>query len=126
MDVKYPQNIEFYNQNKAQPFHLSATQDSKYFSFTCYSFLYFTLKQDGCYRIRIKKFINAYSGKVIKIYQGCGILSRDSLGLDEPYSMKKVVLSLKVINIYHIISFKPLICPPEGKSLEIDSVSQNN
>ena len=40
------------------------------------------------YSTKIKKFMNAYSGKIIKIYQRCGILSRDSLGLGEPYSTK--------------------------------------
>ena len=45
-----------------------------------------------------KKFINAYSGKIIKSYQRYGLLSRDSSSLGEPYSMKKMVLSLKDIN----------------------------
>ena len=54
----------------------------------------------------IKKFINAHSGKIIKIYQRYGLLSRDSLGLGEPYSTKKNILSLKDINIYNIISFR--------------------
>ena len=57
-------------------------------------------------RIRIKKIINAYSGKIIKIYQRCGLLSRDSLGLDEPYFYEKMVMSLKDIDKYNIISFK--------------------
>ena len=58
------------------------------------------------YRIRIKKFIYAYSGKIIKIYQRFGILPHDSLGFGEPYLTKKLTLSLKVINIYNIFSFK--------------------
>ena len=57
-------------------------------------------------------FIN--SGEIIKIYQ------RDSLGLGEPYST-----SLKDINIYNIISFKTRDAP-EGKSLRIDTISQNS
>ena len=86
------------------------------------------IQQVRRYRIMIKKFINAYSGKIIKIYQRCGLLSRDSLSLGEPYPTKKMVLPLKVINIYNIIIFKaqaPLMGPPEGKSLEIYSVSLN-
>ena len=46
-------------------------------------------KQVRFYRIRIKKCITAYSSKLIKIYQRCGLLSRDSLGLSEHYSMRK-------------------------------------
>ena len=57
------------------------------------------------YRIRMEKCINAYNRRIIKIYKRCGILSRDSLILDKPYSMKKWSGSLKVINIYKIISF---------------------
>ena len=53
-----------------------------------------------------------YSGKIIKIYQVYGLLSRDSLGLGEPFSTKK--WSLKDINIYNIISFK--MGPPEGNT----------
>ena len=46
--------------------------------------------------IRIKKFITANSGKINKIYQRCGLLSRDKLlCLGEPYLTKKKVLSLK-------------------------------
>ena len=63
-------------------------------------------KQVRRYRIRIKKFIHAYSGKIIKIYQRYWLLSRDSLGLGEPYSTKKIVLSLKDIDICNIISFQ--------------------
>ena len=43
-------------------------------------------------------------------------------------SNPKMVLTLRVINMYHIISFKAQGAPngsPEGKSLEIDLVSQN-
>ena len=46
--------------------------------------------------------------------------------------MKKIVLSLKDINIYNIISFKllrlgtPPIGSPDGKSLKIDTISQNS
>ena len=47
------------------------------------------LKQVRRYCIRIKKFINTYSGKIIQIYQRYGLLSRDSLGLGVPYSTKK-------------------------------------
>ena len=83
------------------------------------------IKQVRHYRIRIKEFINTYSGKIIKIYQRYRLLSQDSLGLDEPYSTKKV-LSSKDINIYNVISFKVTPNGPlEGKYLEIDSVSQN-
>ena len=48
----------------------------------------------------IKKFINAYRNKIIKIYRRYGLLFRDclGLGLGEPYSTIKMVLSLK--NIY--------------------------
>ena len=67
-----------------------------------------TIKQVKRYRIRIKKFINAYSNKIIKIYQRYGFLSRDSFGLVEPYSTKKMNMSLKHINIYNIISFMAL------------------
>ena len=63
-------------------------------------------------------FINAYSGgKIIKTYQSSGLLY-----------VIFMVLSLKVVNIYNIISFKawePLMCPSERNSLEIDSVFQN-
>ena len=41
------------------------------------------------YHIRIKKFINAYGGKINKIHQRCGLLSRNSLGLGEPYITTK-------------------------------------
>ena len=64
-----------------------------------------------------------YSGKIIIIYQRYGLLSRDSFGLGEPYSTKKMVMSLKDINMYNIISFK-IRGTSEGKSLEIYSVSQ--
>ena len=43
----------------------------------------------------IKKFTDAYSDKIIKIYQRYGLLSRDSLGFGEPYSTKKKSLVLK-------------------------------
>ena len=81
-------------------------------------------------KTKIKKFINAYSDKVIKIYQRCEITFQDSLGLGEPHSTKNIVLSLKVINIYtiyHIISLRcgaTIIGPSEGKSQEFDLVSQ--
>ena len=46
--------------------------------------------------MKMKKFIiNAYSGKIIKIYQRCRFLSRDILGLGEPYSTKKNGLVFK-------------------------------
>ena len=94
-----------------------------------YAFCQYYMKQVGRYRIRIKKSINAYSGKIIKIYQKNVLLSRDSLGLGEPYStQKKYGLVFKDINIYNIVSFKawtPLIGPPKGKSRKIDTVSQN-
>ena len=64
------------------------------------------LKQVRRYHTKIKKFIDTFSGEVIKIYQRYGILSQDSLGLGEPYPTKIVGLSIKVINIYNIISFK--------------------
>ena len=73
------------------------------------------------------KFTNANSGKISKIYERYGLFSWDSLGLCEPF-YKKMVLSLKYINIYNIISFKGRGTPnesPEGKSLEIELVSQN-
>ena len=71
-------------------------------------------EQVWCYRRRIKKLIVV--NKVIKIFQRCGILFRDSLGLDEPYLTKKNVLSLKVINI-------SLMGSSKGKDVEIDTVS---
>ena len=45
--------------------------------------------------MRIKKLINVYSGKIIKIYLRCGILSRDNLDPDEPYLTKKNGLVFK-------------------------------
>ena len=66
------------------------------------------------YRIRIKKFINAYRGKIIKIYERYGFLSRDSLGLGEPYTISLVL--------------RPRDTPdwsPEDESLKIDTISQN-
>ena len=57
------------------------------------------IKQVRRYRIRIKKFINAYSGKIIKIYQIWASFSRSPA--------------------------TPLIGSPEGKSLKIDTISQN-
>ena len=50
------------------------------------------------FEVNFKTIGSAYSGKIIKIYQRYGLLARDSLGLGEPYSMKKIVLSLKDIN----------------------------
>ena len=52
--------------------------------------------------------------------------TRVSLGLGKPYSTKKIVLSLKDINVYNIISFKagtPLIGPPECERM--NTISQN-
>ena len=85
-------------------------------------------KQVRHYHVRKKKFINAYSGKIIEIYHRCGLLSRDILGLGEPCSAKKNVLSLIVTIIYNIICFKvraPVMGLPDGKCLDIDIVSQN-
>ena len=48
----------------------------------------------------------AYNGKIIKIYERYRLFSRHSLGLGEPYSRKEMVMSLRSINIYNIISFK--------------------
>ena len=64
------------------------------------SFWHFIGKQVRRYRIRIKKFMNAYSGKIVKIIR-YGLLSRDILGLGKPYSTKKRSC-LKKILIYTI------------------------
>ena len=75
----------------------------------------------------IKKFINSYNGKIIKIYQRCRILFWDSLGLGETY-LTKNVLALILFNIYNIFSFKNRCVPSgssESKRLEIEALSQN-
>ena len=75
---------------------------------TCFNMLSrVKLKQVRCYRISIVKFINAYSGKIVKVYQRYRLLlPRDNSGLGGALFYEKIVLSLKYININNKISFK--------------------
>ena len=99
-----PQNVEEKKNRQNHKFCLIS--HDTYVQFTRQNINIDSIKQVRRYRIRIKKFINTYSGKIIKIDQRYGLLSQDSLGLGRPYSTKKIILSSKDIKIYSIISFK--------------------